>query len=147
MDKATVVVVGSGGREHALCLSLDSSPQVGSLHCVPGNAGTAHLATNHANEMSTTSLMALFERLKPDLVVVGPEAPLCAGLADACAAAGFACFGPVAALAHLEGSKLHAKETMQAAGVPTAAYQRLDTQSDVDVALDAYAGHPWVGQA
>ena len=144
MDKATVVVVGSGGREHALCLSLDSSPQVGSLHCVPGNAGTAHLATNHANEMSTASLMALFERLKPDLVVVGPEAPLCAGLADTCAAAGFACFGPVAALAHLEGSKLHAKETMQAAGVPTAAYQRLDTQSDVDVALDAYAGNPWV---
>ena len=118
MDNATVVVVGSGGREHALCLSLDSSARVGSLHCVPGNAGTAQLATNHANEMTTESLVALFEHLEADLVVVGPEAPLCAGLADACAARGLPCFGPVAALAHLEGSKLHAKQTMQAAGVP-----------------------------
>ncbi len=144
MDKATVVVVGSGGREHALCLSLDSSPQVGSIHCVPGNAGTARMATNHANDMTTPSLVALFQDLDADLVVVGPEAPLCAGLADACAEHGLACFGPVAALAHLEGSKLHAKQTMHAAGVPTAAYQRLDAVSDVEAALDAYAGHPWV---
>ena len=144
MDNATVVVVGGGGREHALCLSLNSSPRVGSLHCVPGNAGTAQLATNHPNEMTTETLVALFERLGADLVVVGPEAPLCAGLADACAARGLACFGPVAALAHLEGSKLHAKETMQTAGVPTAAFLRLDAESNVDAALDAYAGHPWV---
>ncbi len=144
MDKATVVVVGSGGREHALCLSLDSSPKVGSIHCVPGNAGTSQLATNHANDMTTSSLVALFEQLDADLVVVGPEAPLCAGLADACAEQGIACFGPVSALAHLEGSKLHAKQTMQAAGVPTAAFQRLDAESDVDEALDAYAGYPWV---
>ena len=144
MDNATVVVVGGGGREHALCLSLESSPRVGSLHCVPGNAGTAQLATNHPNEMTTESLVALFERLGADLVVVGPEAPLCAGLADACAVRGLACFGPVAALAHLEGSKLHAKQTMQTAGVPTAAFLRLDAESDVDAALDTYAGHPWV---
>ena len=63
MDKATVVVVGGGGREHALCLSLNTSPLVGSLHCVPGNAGTAQMATNHPNEMTTESLVALFERL------------------------------------------------------------------------------------
>ena len=69
---------------------------------------------------------------------------MCDGLADACVALDVPCFGPVAALAHLEGSKLHAKETMEAAGVPTAAYQRLDASSNVDAALDAFAGAPWV---
>ena len=144
MTGATVVVVGSGGREHALCLSLDASPKVGALHCIPGNAGTARIATNHASASSTEDLVSLFNELSPDLVVVGPEAPLCDGLADACAKAGIACFGPVAALAHLEGSKLHAKQAMEAAGVPTANYLRLDKTSDLDAALDAFAGQPWV---
>ena len=132
MTGATVVVVGSGGREHALCLSLNASPKVGSLHCVPGNAGTARIATNHASESSIEALVSLFKELAPDLVVVGPEAPLCDGLADACAEADIACFGPVAALAHLEGSKLHAKQAMEAAGVPTAAFHRLDKTSNID---------------
>ena len=144
MDNATVIVVGSGGREHALCLSLQASPRVSSLHCVPGNAGTAKVATNHACDMSNESLVALFAEIKADLVVVGPEAPLCGGLADACQSAGIACFGPVAALAHLEGSKLHAKLAMESAGVPTAAFQRLDATSDIAAALDGYAGQPWV---
>ena len=144
MTGATVVVVGSGGREHALCLSLDASPKVGDLHCVPGNAGTARIATNHVVESSIEALVSLFKALTPDLVVVGPEAPLCDGLADACADAGIACFGPVAALAHLEGSKLHAKQAMEAAGVPTAAYVRLDKTSNIDAALDGFAGQPWV---
>ena len=138
-----MVVVGGGGREHALCLSLDASSQVDDLHCVPGNAGTAHIATNHAG-MDVDGVVALAVKLEADLVVVGPEAPLCDGLADACQAAGIACFGPVAALAHLEGSKLHAKQTMELAGVPTAAYQRLDETSDFEAALDAFAGNPWV---
>ena len=144
MTGATVVVVGGGGREHALCLSLDASPNVASLHCVPGNAGTARMATNHSIEMSTSALVDLFEHLNADLVVVGPEAPLCDGLADACQDAGIACFGPVAALAHLEGSKLHAKQAMQAAGVPTASYVRLDATTNLDAALDVFAGQPWV---
>lgn len=144
MDGATVVVVGGGGREHALCLSLDASPHVGSLHCVPGNAGTAQIATNHAASMEIEALVSLFSELNADLVVVGPEAPLCEGLADACQVRGIPCFGPVAALAHLEGSKLHAKQTMEQAGVPTAAYQRLDANADIDAALDRYAGEPWV---
>ena len=138
-----MVVVGGGGREHALCLSLDASSQVDDLHCVPGNAGTAHIATNHVG-MDVDGVVALSVKLEADLVVVGPEAPLCDGLADACQAAGIACFGPVAALAHLEGSKLHAKQTMEQAGVPTAAYQRLDETSDLEAALDAFAGNPWV---
>ena len=144
MNGATVVVVGSGGREHALCLSLDASPLVSNLHCVPGNAGTAQLATNHAVGMEVERLVSLAQQLEADLVVVGPEAPLCDGLADACHAANIACFGPVAALAHLEGSKLHAKQTMEQAGVPTAAYERLDETSDIDAALDAFSGDPWV---
>lgn len=144
MNQANVVVVGSGGREHALCLALHASHSVGELHCVPGNAGTAQIATNHSVESGVEPLVSLCLSLGADLVVVGPEAPLCDGLADACAAVGLACFGPVAALAHLEGSKLHAKQTMEAAGVPTAAYVRLDADSDIDSALDAYQGQPWV---
>jgi phosphoribosylamine--glycine ligase len=144
MKNATVVVVGGGGREHALCLSLDASPLVDSIHCVPGNAGTARLATNHACDMSVGALLDVFSRVEADLVVVGPEAPLCEGLADACSDVHIPCFGPVAALAHLEGSKLHAKQTMELAGVPTADYQRLDQHSDVNAALDAFSGAPWV---
>lgn len=139
-----MVVVGGGGREHALCLSLNASARVDALHCVPGNAGTAQIATNHTLGMDIVGLVGLAVQLKADLVVVGPEAPLCDGLADACHEAGIPCFGPVAALAHLEGSKLHAKQTMEEAGVPTAAYQRLDAASDLDAALDAFAGAPWV---
>ena len=144
MDGATVVVIGSGGREHAFCLALHASEHVGELHCVPGNAGTALLATNHPVSIQLSELMPLLVELNPDLVVVGPEAPLCDGLADACAEHRLPCFGPVAALAHLEGSKLHAKETMEQAGVPTADYLRLDATSDIEAALDRFAGEPWV---
>ena len=144
MHNATVVVLGSGGREHALCLALDASPRVASLHCIPGNAGTAAIATNHEIAGDVDSIAQFCAQLGADLVIVGPEAPLCDGLADACVALDVPCFGPVAALAHLEGSKLHAKETMKAAGVPTAAFQRLDASSNVDAALDAFAGAPWV---
>ena len=145
MEDATVLVIGSGGREHALCLALTQSTRVGSIHCSPGNAGTALLGVNHRLENNATStIISLAKKLNTDLIVVGPEAPLCEGLADACAEQGLACFGPVAALAHLEGSKLHAKQTMRAAGVPTADFQTLDEASNIEAALDAYAGQPWV---
>jgi phosphoribosylamine--glycine ligase len=145
MQPTDVLVVGSGGREHALVLALLDSPNVGTVHCLPGNAGTADIATNHVlQDASHQATVDLATNLGVGLVVVGPEAPLCDGLADACSAAGLPCFGPVAALARLEGSKLHAKLTMQKAGVPTADYVLLDADSDIDSALDAYATSPWV---
>ena len=145
MSGRTVLVVGSGGREHALCLSLSAADSVGDLHCAPGNVGTSLLAENHdVSASDIDGLLALAESLSADLVVVGPEAPLCDGLADRLNEAGIACFGPVAALAHLEGSKVHAKQVMEKAGVPTAAFYLLDSSSDVDAALAEYSANPWV---
>ena len=121
MTNSNVLVVGGGGREHALCMALAASSQVGTLHCAPGNAGTSELATNHSIAASDVSaLVRLATSLDASLVVVGPEAPLCDALADRLAECGIPCFGPVQALAELEGSKLHAKQVMRTAGVPTA---------------------------
>ena len=110
-----VLLVGSGGREHALAWKLAQSPLLTELHAAPGNPGTAELATCHDADVP-----ALARRLAPDLVVVGPEAPLVAGLADELRAAGIAVFGPGRAAARIEGSKRFAKEVMDAAGVPCA---------------------------
>ena len=145
MAKGSVLVVGGGWREHALCMGLASSEQVNSVHCAPGNAGTLEVATNHAVSASDVEgLVALAQHLQATLVVVGPEAPLCDFIADQLAAVGIPCFGPVQALAVLEGSKLHAKEVMSIAGVPTAEYQVLTTESDIESALDRFEGQPLV---
>lgn len=145
MAEKVVLVVGGGGREHALCMGLSLSRHVSRLHCTPGNAGTASLATNHSVSASDiTGLLRLAQEVSADLVVAGPEAPLCAGLADELSVLGIPCFGPVAALAHLEGSKLHAKEVMRAANVPTASFHVLGQGSDIDAALDDFSGQPWV---
>lgn len=117
-----VLVVGSGGREHALVWALARSPSCSALLCAPGNPGIAQLAQCLPVAASDLSgLVATARRERIDLVVVGPEAPLAAGLADACRAAGLAVFGPDAAAARIESSKSFAKQLMQQAGVPTAA--------------------------
>jgi phosphoribosylamine--glycine ligase len=116
-----VLVVGSGGREHALVWRLASSPTLTELHAAPGNPGIAGLATCHPVAAEDgDGLRELARSLGADLVVVGPEAPLVAGVADTLRHAGISVFGPSAAAARIEGSKRFAKDVMAAAGVPTA---------------------------
>jgi len=120
-----VLVVGGGGREHALCWAISASPLLTTLWCAPGNAGIAEVAECVAIAAEDVAGVVGFARAQGvDLVVVGPEAPLTLGLADACEAAGLRCFGPSQAAARLEGSKSFAKEVADAAGVPTAAWRR-----------------------
>ena len=140
----TVLVLGNGGREHALAQALHRDPSVVALHCAPGNPGTAAIATNHTVDASDgAAVVALAQALGANLVVVGPEAPLVAGVADAVRAAGIACFGPSAEAAQIEGSKHFAKEVMEAAGVPTAASVYCTTVDEVAAAIDRF-GPPYV---
>ena len=116
-----VLLVGAGGREHALAWSLSRSGSLTELHAAPGNPGVAALAHCHPVRADDHSaLVSLARELRIDLVVVGPEAPLVAGLADELRRRGIAVFGPSASAARIEGSKSFAKEVMEAAGVPTA---------------------------
>ena len=122
-----VLVIGSGGREHALCWKLAASPLLTKLWCAPGNPGTAELAENvPIGVMDIADLVRFAQDNAVDLVVPGPEAPLVAGLADAMGLAGIACCGPSAAAARLEGSKTFTKEVADAAGIPTALWERFD---------------------
>ena len=122
-----VLLVGGGGREHALASGIVASPLLGALFCAPGNAGIAALAECVAIAAEDVAGLVAFARANAiDLVVVGPEAPLTLGLADACAEAGIACFGPSAAAAGLEGSKTFTKQVADAAGVPTATWARFE---------------------
>ena len=122
-----VLVVGGGGREHALCWALSASSLLTRLYCAPGNAGIAEVADCVPIGAEDIPALVAFARAESvELVVAGPEAPLTAGLADACAAAGLRCFGPMAAAARLEGSKAFMKEVAEAAGVPTARWARFD---------------------
>lgn len=139
-----VLVIGTGAREHALCLALAADPGVTSLACAPGNAGTAAVAEQHpVDATDPAAVAALATALGAELVVVGPEAPLVAGVADAVRAAGIACFGPSAAAAQLEGSKAFAKDVMAEAGVPTAAARVCTTPDEAAAALDEF-GPPYV---
>ena len=117
-----VLIVGGGGREHALAWKIAQSSRLGDLHAAPGNPGIASLGTCHpVGTDDSGAIVGLCRRLGIDLVVIGPEAPLVAGLADELRRAGVAVFGPSAEAARIEGSKSFAKEILRAAGVPTAA--------------------------
>ena len=144
VDALRVLVIGSGGREHALSLALGRDPAVVELHAAPGNPGTAELGPNHpVDPLNGAAVASLARRLGVNLVVVGPEAPLVAGVADAVRESGIACFGPSAAAAQLEGSKAFAKQVMAAAGVPTARSRECVTGDQVDQALGEF-GRPYV---
>jgi phosphoribosylamine--glycine ligase len=139
-----ILVIGSGAREHALLRALRRDPGVGELHIAPGNAGTAALATAHAVDVADPAAIAdLAERIRPDLVVIGPEVPLVNGAADELIGRGIAVFGPTGAAARIEGSKAFAKDVMTAAGVPTAAAVSVASAAEIDDALTR-CGSPYV---
>ena len=139
-----VLLVGSGAREHALALSLARDDTVDEVHAAPGNPGIGEAATLHVvDPVDGSAVAALAAKLDADLVVIGPEAPLVAGVADAVRATGIACFGPSREAAMLEGSKAVAKQVMAAAGVPTAMAQVCESPEEAASALDFF-GPPYV---
>ena len=134
-----ILVVGSGGREHAIAWRLAQDAEEHEIYCAPGNAGTLDVATNVALKVDDIDgIVAWSKAEQPDLVVVGPEAPLVAGLVDGLEKAGIPAFGPVAAGARMEGSKRFAKEIMDAAGVPTGKAEVFTDAAKAKAALPGY---------
>ncbi len=139
-----VLVIGNGGREHALVKALVRDPEVDAVHAAPGNPGIAGLAACHpVDALDGAAVARLATDLRVNLVVVGPEAPLVAGVADDVRAAGIECFGPSGAAARIEGSKAFAKDVMAAAGIPTAMALVCGTEAEAVDALDMF-GPPYV---
>lgn len=134
-----ILVIGSGAREHSLLTTLAKDPDVDELHVAPGNAGMDEVAKVHpVQAASGAEVTALAKEIGADLVVIGPEVPLVAGVADKLRESGFAVFGPSAAAAQIEGSKAFAKDVMAAAGVRTAKALIVDSTADLDAALDEF---------
>ena len=139
-----ILLLGGGGREHALALALAQDNAVREIHVAPGNPGIAAIATLHdIVPTDSRAVLHLAERLKIDLVIVGPEAPLVAGIADVVRASGIACFGPDKAAAMIEGSKEFAKEIMAKAAVPTASFRSCENESEIREACHEF-GPPYV---
>jgi phosphoribosylamine---glycine ligase len=137
-------VIGGGGREHAIVRGLAADPSVSEVHAAPGNPGIASLAQVHAvSANDPVDVVRVARLVAADLVVIGPEAPLVAGVADALRAAGIAAFGPDAGAARIEGSKAFAKEVMAAGGIPTAQARVAGTPAEAEEALKAF-GAPYV---
>jgi len=141
-----VLVIGSGAREHAIVRALTADPTVDAVIAAPGNPGIDTIALCRdlpGGLLDGPGVAHLAAEVHADLVVIGPEAPLVAGVADAVRSRGIACFGPTAQAARLEGSKAFAKEVMAAAGVPTALAHVCTSLEEVTDALDAL-GAPYV---
>ena len=138
------MLIGSGGREHALASALNRDPKLEELHVAPGNPGIAEIATIHEIDiLNNDAIVELAKKLAVNLVVIGPEKPLVNGVADALTKAKVPCFGPSKAAAQLEGSKDFAKKVMSDAGVPTARSATCKTQAEIEKALDKF-GSPYV---
>ena len=139
-----ILLLGSGGREHALATALQQDPFTEALYCAPGNPGIAQIAQIFPLDISDpVAVLALSQKLSIDLVVIGPELPLIHGVADALAAAGIACFGPTRSAAQIESSKEFAKEIMAKAGVATARYLSCIDEAQVREACSEF-GPPYV---
>jgi phosphoribosylamine--glycine ligase len=135
-----ILVVGGGGREHAIAWRLAQDSCRPTLFCAPGNAGTAAIAQNiPLSAEDVPGLLAWAKQHRPDLTVVGPEVPLCLGITDVFSAEGLRVFGPCQAAARMEGSKLFSKDVMAAAGVPTAHSQSFDNADQAVAALAGFA--------
>lgn len=144
LGRVRTLVIGSGGREHALALALSRSPEVTEVHVAPGNPGVESFAVRHdVDPVDGIAVAALAIAIDADLVVIGPEAPLVEGVADRVRLTGIPCFGPSGDAAQLEGSKAFAKEIMTAAGVPTAAARVCVGEAEASAALDEF-GPPYV---
>ncbi len=140
-SQLTVLVIGGGGRDHALCHAFAQSPRLAALHAAPGNAGIARIGTCHPMELDDfDGMVALAHELRPDLVIVGAEDLLVAGLATRFETAGFTCLGPGADAARLEGSKLFSKELMERAGVPTPAWRTCTDVASAHQAIEELGG-------
>ncbi|MDA0285612.1 MAG: phosphoribosylamine--glycine ligase [Planctomycetota bacterium] len=143
-----VLVVGQGGREHALLWKLKQSPSVDEVFCAPGNAGTAADGLNvDISDSDVAGLVKFAVREQIGLAVVGPEVPLCAGIVDAFERAGVKAFGPSKAAAQLEGSKIFAKQVMRRANIPTASVEIFDRAEEAIGWLSKQEDQPWVVKA
>ena len=139
----SVLILGGGGREHALALGMLASPSAPTIHALPGNAGTAQVGTNHEGRADDAEhVLNLVDELGIDLVVIGPEAPLAAGIADVLRGSGYNVFGPGAEMARLEADKSFANEVMEGLGIPTARSLMLTSKDELS-SLDDF-GPPWV---
>ena len=138
------LIVGGGGRDHALAIGLSQSESVSTVHASPGNAGTSMVGLNHGiSSTDIDGLVSLAVDLDVALVVVGPESPLVEGLADRLRAKEIPCFGPHSEGAKLDGSKLHAKRVMKSLGIPTGDFIVVYDEGDVQSSLDSFKP-PWV---
>ena len=135
-----VLVIGSGGREHAICYQLSKSSKVTEIHAIPGNPGISKLGTCHnASVEDLEYILKFVEEYNIDLTIVGPEVPLCMGLADLLEANGHKVFGPCKAAAILEGSKTFSKDFMKRHNIPTAAYANVDNYEDAVKSLKGFS--------